>query len=596
MEVNSTRFREIRRTLLGLITAFAIVTVAGVAVFYIFPTFFSESGPGWSVKKNDKVAAYYLEEELPGVDLSKFLETVNRDRKDVVEKLNLTNPPDRIRIYLHKDLSSLRTAISQRKSSSKITTPLATVDLIYGTAVKPLLVRVLTQTSWGPTSSEFLMLGLQQVLTDQVDHPHVRTAALKEEVFTLREIDTLENVGEFPRTLHERIYDYFDSPQAPAGMNLSQLSSLMRSRGGKNPYRHELELESASFVSYLINNYGIAGVRSIWKSNSFRKGVEEVTGNSLTKLGENWLGSARDRAEDNPQFRYFRSLILYKQGKLPAALNELKKTDKSNLNEKRYLQMKGKIHFYRGNWSEAGDVFSRLNQLDIADGLKDRVSSYLELVKFYRGGDYVGRDNISFFGPESLDNFKKLAGSISQPVDKARDFIPELAEGENKIVVFMYRSQEGSDLWRDIDAPEWLIRGSDSDLLSRKVAELLVARTFRTPTYSSLLHYGMVNFLVTRDVFQSARKVLTEGKWRSLKSILIGTSGGDGPKMEAAAFVGFLAKEYGAEKFVRVWFLTTPIGGSNSLDSALDQVVGNWLDQVEEKLKTFLRSDNTQPR
>ncbi len=589
----SDRFKEIIRVTLGLLTAFMIVAVAGAVVFYVFPTFFGNSGPGWSVEKNDKAAVYYIEEELPELDSKAYLEEATIYREEIVEKLQLTNPPDRVHVYLHRDLSALRSAISRRKSSYRVSTPLATIDLVHGKAIKPLLIRALTALSWDQPSSEFLRLGLQKFLTGQLNRPHIRTAALEEKVFSLEAIQALELAGEIPRTLQEKIYDYFDSPQAPAGMNLSQLGSLIRSRGRERPYQDELEVESVSFVSFLIENYGIAGLRSLWQANSLREGVEEVTNQSLARLGGNWLDFAESRAKGSPYLQYYRAKNLFDQGKLERARQAIDELDGTDFNRADYLGLKGRVAFYRGDWRGAEKAFSRLDEIDPENRYGSQLDSYRKLLDFYGLGETKKGKQITYYGTVELDDIEGKIKRIARSAERAKTFLPRLIDPESRIAVFIYSTEGPAKLWRRLEKPGWVITGSEIEYLRQKVSELIAARVSRTPSYSNLLKQGLVGFLLQESVFRDAQEQLSEGKWTPLNSILLSPDANTEKRTEAGAFVGYLLREYGGEDLSRIWFLTTPLGGDNSLDSALNQVIGLWLDQLEEELKSFLSSRET---
>lgn len=585
-----TIFSEVKRTLIGLTVAFLIIALIGVSVFYFFPVFFGSSGPGWTIEKNDLVAIYYLEEELPGINPEKLLDSLTKARKDIVERLKLANPPERVHVYVHQNLNSLRAAITRRKSSPQVSTPLATIDLLHGSRFKPLLVRALTSLSWGQPSSKFLRLGLQGFLTDQVVHPHARTAALKEKVFTLFEVSKLEQAGKLPRTLQEKIYDYFDSPNAPAGINLSLLSSLIRSKGGESPYQKKLEVESVSFVSYLTRKYGVARVRALWKANSLRKGPKEVFGLSLKTLNERWLDFVNNSVGNTPSYSYYRASILFTNGRLKEANELLKGTVPSRVDKEDYLFLEGKINFFRGQWEESSNYLAKLKKMELGNSIKGAVEAYLDLIRLYEEAEKQIRGKVSLFSPTNLDKRTDLVDIVTRKMKKMREVLPNLKDSYNSLKIFIVQGTDQSGLWNKVNVPAWVITGSNPNALSFDISRFVASRLSRTPTYSSLLKLGLINYLARSGVFISARENLSKGIWRPLYSILVGTNGNRAKKTEAGAFVGYLLKKYGVDQFLRIWSLTTPLGGNNSLSSALNQVTGKWLDELGSDLKNFLRS------
>ncbi|MBS3814897.1 hypothetical protein KGY63_05910, partial [Candidatus Bipolaricaulota bacterium] len=215
--------REIQRTLIGLVAAFGIVALFAATIFYFIPTFFSSQGINWSIEESGSVSVYYIEDDLPDFDPQSYLTRVIDSKENIVQKLGIegTRVPDRIRVYLHRDLATLKSAIAERKSSPGGDVPLAVMDVISGYEVEPVLVRLLTVFSWGRPSSEFLRLGLQSFFSNRIDQPHLRVAGLGDTTFSFSEITSLAETDNLPHSLHDNIYDSFDSPAAPAGIGLS---------------------------------------------------------------------------------------------------------------------------------------------------------------------------------------------------------------------------------------------------------------------------------------------------------------------------------------------------------------------------------------
>lgn len=592
--IGESIFSEVRRILIELTIFFIIVSLVGVAVFYLFPIFIDSSGTNWRVEKNDLVAIHYLEKESPEIDSEKLLESITGARKDIAERLHLENPPNRVHVYLHEDLNSLRSVIARRKGSSAVSTPLATIDLVYDSSIKPLLVRALTLFSWGEPSSEFLRLGLQGWLSNNVSNHHVRIAALGQ-AFLLTEVSKLEQVGKIPRTLQEKIYDYFDSPNAPAGMNLSQFSSLIRQEESERMFQERLEVESISFVSYLINKFGVSEVRTIWEADSLREGIEEAFGLSLDKLSEEWLDFVDNRVgNDNPVYLYYRGRFLFTKGRLKEAKNLLEAKIRPGMDRDKYkskkdvLFLKGQISFFKGDWKEASDYFEMLKDLEQGENLGKKTNAYLELLRSYREGKKRNPGETTLFESGYKRKTTDLVEGVSRTLEKAKKSLPILKDSYDLLKVFLIQSQFQKKLWYKLDLPNWVITESSSSALSNEISEFVASKLTRTPTYSDLLRQGLISFLARKEVFSSAVQILSKGNWKPLNSILVGTDEDPAKKAEAGSFVGYILKEYGSKKFSRIWFLTTPLGGDKSLTSALNQVIGLWLGQLETNLKDFL--------
>ncbi|MBS3793074.1 hypothetical protein KGY77_10590, partial [Candidatus Bipolaricaulota bacterium] len=128
--------------------------------------------------EGESISVYYLQEDLSDFNPRSYLSRVSEAEQAIATKLSLKESeiPDKIRIYVHKDLPALKQAIADRKSSSDRDVPLAVMDIIAGHEFRPVLVRLLTTFTWGKPSSEFLRLGLQYYFSDKLDNPHLRAA------------------------------------------------------------------------------------------------------------------------------------------------------------------------------------------------------------------------------------------------------------------------------------------------------------------------------------------------------------------------------------------------------------------------------------
>lgn len=594
MSIKENGHGTLRRVSIVLTFFFLAIGLAGVSIFYLVPSYLGNSGPDWKVDRNDLAAVHYLEKDLQELEPKNYLTKVTSYRKKIEKRLNLDGGvPDRVHVYLHKDLNALKSTIARRKSSSGAGAPLVTIDLVYGSNVEILLVRALTLFSWGPPSSEFLRKGLQANLTDQFEHPHVRTAPLKENRFTLSEVSKLENTDRIPITAQEKIYDYFDAPDAPAGMSLSLFSSLIRSEGGPKPYQEIVQLESASFVSFLLEKYGVPEVRSVWKANSFRGGVAESLGVSLQAMDDKWNDFVESTAGKSRDYYYYRARFLFGQGRLSSADKPLRSIEgevKKELEEKIEI-LKGKINFFQGEWERAKEHFKKTISSEQGSVIGEKVSPYLKLIRKFGPIMRVKLGGVPVFFTERVGRKTGSSKSLSSVLERTSDAFPWLSEEVGRVKIFLLHDSDRVKLWRELETPETVIWGTETETLVGEVSEFVVDRVSKTPTYSGLLRNGLEHYMSNQEVLSMAGEILAEGDWNSLEGTVF-AEGAEAVKLsEAGAFVGYLLEEYGADKFRRVWHLTTPLGGNNSLSLSLNRVIGNWLGEVERNLKSFLEKN-----
>ena len=582
---------EVRRAVIGFLVASGIVGLVAVAVFYFLPGLLGTPGSNWSSADNGSIEIFYLSEDFPDFEAGSYLSEAVRQKHDIINRLDIEEDeiPDRIRIYFHKDLNALRAAIAERKSSSEIEVPLAVIDVIAGYELEPVMVRLLTYFSWGQPSSEFLRLGLQAYFSDRVGNPHLRVAGLGGDVFSFSEIASLSKTDNIPLTLHDRIYDSFDSPYAPAGMSLLDFSRLMRSEVGESPYRYEIEAEAASIVSYLLDKYGVDRFQVLWRSDQWLEDIKRVYGVPPKELEEAWHDFVRQKREENSHYKYYRAKTLYSQGMLGKALNLLKDRSGEDLTAKD-LFLKARIYFYRGEWFDARRLLSDLEKRELSRSMSVGIETYADLVKVYGGGTKKEVQGLTIFGSGDTGSFDRIIKECSRVVKKAESKVPDIAQKLVPLRIFVDNEVSGRGEWDRLDHPNGIAFGSRSEDLGFKIAQLVVSGMSRTPTYSNLLRRGLTNFLMSSDAFNQAKKVVTRGTWASLSSITVGLDIESKSSVEAASFVGYILSTYGPDKFARIWYLTTPLGGDNSLETGLNEVVGKRLGEVEADLKSFLET------
>ncbi|MBS3764881.1 hypothetical protein KGY71_00010 [Candidatus Bipolaricaulota bacterium] len=582
--------REVRRTLYGFGFSLFVIGVFALLFFYVIPTYFRSSGRDWKQEKSRTITLNYLRtDDSGGKDYGPLLEELTDSRVGVVDKLELDpgEVPDRIHVYLHRDLNSLKTAISTRRNSPEVDVPLATMDVIEGKPIKPILVRLLTTFTWGRPSSEFLRLGLQTYFSNQYEEIHLRAAALEGTGFSFDEVTALEETTSHLRSLQDRIYDSFDSPRASAGLDLGSLSSLFRFEAAERPYKYELEVQSGSFVSYLIREYGVEKLRQLWEASSLEEGFQEVFGVTVSDMEESWRTYVTMRAKGKENHNYFRARSFFNQGALDEARDKLEGLERDGVPEKDIAFLKGQVNFFAGNWEEAKENLSSPAITGLSESKERMVRRFGSLIGSYRAGKSWNSGRLYLVSSESLEGSDVLAREVLHLWKRVREELPSLDWNYSRFMIFLAGEEVNED-WEEVASPDWVaIYGGDGDPGVRAV-ELFVRGAKRIPTYSGLLRQGLIHYLAGEDVFAEATSVLEDGRWSPLDGLTFDGTGKMDSKREAAAFVGYIIEEFGSEDFLDIWNLTTPLGGDKSLESALRDTVGIGLGKAEENLKNYL--------
>lgn len=583
--------REVRRTLYGFGFSLFVIGAFALLFFYVIPTYFRSSGRDWKQEKSRTITLNYLHtDDSGGKDYGPLLQELTDFRVEAVDKLELDSGevPDRIHVYLHRDLNSLKTAISTRRNSPEVDVPLATMDVIEGKPIKPVLVRLLTTFTWGRPSSEFLRLGLQTYFSNQYEEIHLRAAALEGTGFSLEEMVLLEESTDYLRSLQDRIYDSFDSPRAPAGLDMATASSLLRFEGAERPFRHELEVKAGSFVQYIIKEHGVESLKELWQRGSLEEGIEKAFGSSISETEESWRDYLSKKVEKSSIYRYFRARSLFEQGKPLEAQEALKGADEDPgfASETSYLQ--GKMGFLSGDWKKAKTSLERVSGGGTSRFDETEIRALEELIAPYEGGGFLKTGKLYLAFPEATRDLGELERTVVDIWERVENRLPTLDWSYGRFVVFL--SPEGaSGHWEKVELPGWVLVTSDREDLRYRLAELLVGGANRIPTYSNLLRQGLIHYLSGEQVFRQASDLLDEGRWSPLDGLTFSEEEISDSDWEAAAFVGFLIEKLGSERFLEIWEFTTPVGGDRSLEGALKEVLGRGLTEVERELKQYLQ-------
>jgi len=575
-----------KNVLFGL--AFSSVVIAAFALIflYLIPNLRSRD-PGWQSVESDTIVLHYREESSNYASIPSLLEGLTETRNDVVAGLKLEPEaiPEKVHVYFHEDVGSLKSTISERKSSAESNAPLGLMDVIAGRNSKRVLVRLLLTFAWGRPSSELLRLGLENYFSGEYGDALTRAAALGDIGLTIPQIAELAMATDYLKSFQDKIYDTFDSPGASAGLSLSTLARLTRLDELKRPYEYQIGVRAQSFVHFLLESIGVEGFRSLWGADSLSGGASKVLGSSLAEVEEGWENFLANSTTRKPEYRYYRARALLNQGKLDRARSELTDDSKGDL-ERSFLL--GVIEFYSGHWEESRDVFNSFNPEKLSPARAKELERFSSLLSVYESGESLSRKDFHLFLPVSSDELSRQGRVLFEVLEKRQEKIPELDTNYPVMSVFLTRNPKTADSWRKTDLPDW-VTALEADAGSKlEFAEFLVTSATKTPTYSGLLRQGLIHYLAEVEIFARGREIITDGNWTPLSGAVFRKEGSTTPKAQAAAFVGYLIEQFGSAKFVKIWRMTTPLGGDNSLEYSLMQTIGQGLDKTEADLKDFL--------
>jgi len=588
MEGKSNLLEEVSGILIRFILALIAVGLIAVIAFYIIPELITGDSRGWKSASAGSLTLYYKKDDPPQTPAKETVNRIQSRKQDIISKLKIDKGalPERIAVYIHPDLASLKGEITARKSSSARDIPLGLIDTTTTENVDKLLTRLLTTFSWGKPSSELLRDGLQEYISNGINYPNYRAAALGDLSFGLKDLVKLENSGDYPIDTLEMIYDKFDSPDAPAGLSLAQLSSLISDGKEREYYADYIKYESASLVQYLISTYGMDKFADIWQSYSFAAGIKRTLGTGLSDLEARWQEYLIAETKSQDLLHYLRGKYLSDLGQFPGAKSELNGVGNLPTGIEDMDLIKSKVSFFLADFSQAKTIISRINSDGLSEGTKRELDFYRELLQIYdRAESRAGTNLTIIFTEESIPSAQKV-DELYQVTERWKNTFPAALDHDEQYVIILSPGSDTTKATEFLPPTAKIIERSEDPITV--LAGLLVNNITRTPTYSGLLKQGLITFFSRDDYVSRGRDLIEQGRWKSVESIVFEGNGYTRGNVEGAAIVKYLIDKYGSGVFLDIWKMTTPLGGDHSLQYSLEKTTGDDLAGVETKAKNYL--------
>ncbi len=580
----------VKSLILGLGFSAAVIAAFALIFLYLIPALRSPD-KDWESVENRGIVLRYKAKNFSSEDIRARLRNLVATKNRVASELNLDpeQVPEEVYVYLHEDVSSLKSTISERKSSSESDLPLGLMDVIDGRDSERVLVRLLLTFAWGRPSSELLRLGLENYLSDKYVDASIRAAALKDSGFTIPQIVKLARITDYLKSLQDRIYDNFDSPKASAGLSLGTFGQLTRFDESKRKYGYRIGVRAQSFISYLLKKFDVNRFRALWEADSLEEGVKEVLDTGLTELEKDWKSFLASSTDKGVKYRYYRARTLLARGELDRARSELAGLSDEDALNKNVTFLLGTIEFYRGNWEKAKAVLSSLNSERFSPEAAEELDAFSRLNAIYWDGQSLTREGLEIFLPADTENVSKKTKEFFEVIERKREKLPDLVPNYPRTTVFLVKSSKSFNYWQKVDLPDWVAVLREDEELKPGFAEALVSTVTQTPTYSSLLRQGLIHYLAEEGIYERGYEILASDNWTPLDGAVFATDGSTASGIQAAAFIGYVIDQYGSGKFVKIWRMTTPLGGDRSLEYALRKALGQGLEKTEADLKDFLR-------
>lgn len=515
---------------------------------------------------------------------------LEKDLRDLTALLQVDSKllPQKIDVFVHPNLSDLKSSIMKRKGPEASSTYVAPLDLLVGEDPRPRLSELVLAFGWGECRSQILKTGMRMYAADPARNFHAVVAALPDRLFlSLPQLIRLEEKNQFPPSL----YDRFDSPYSPAAiLSLDAFKGILdlKVEDGESSIP---ALESASLVQFLIEREGgIDGVKRAWGKGSTERLIARIAPEPLDQLSEEWHKAAINAGAGAPSYHRWHAYYLLASGDPDRAYAEAKEYLVDSADPAK-LAVAVKCAISVGDFAGAEQIAAELNE-----DARTQVDQYLAP---FRGWVAVADGSIRVIAADKDAAEEKLEALRASYQKMAEKLALTPAELPPRVTVFIYPNQDSKEMGEAVtplppgeSAAIHLVIGGDAVY---QLARMIPTYAFQMDTYSNLLRDGLAVALTTEipDLIAQGKRLRQDGGWVSLYILDYGTSDPNTVRIEAGLMLEYILSYFGPEAIRSIWIGTSPLGADLSLDSAiheacgisrkdLDKLVGRWVDNFPD--------------
>ena len=487
-----------------------------------------------------------------------------------------------IEVFLHQDMNELVSSVVNRDSDYR-SLNWTTLDRLPWEDPRVRVSELVLAYGWGECTSQILYAGMALYAAYPDRDFHTFVAALPEQArHSMSELISLESSGSFPQTF----YQAYASPFVMRfGISLAATKRHfdIPKFFSHIPEKHQLYLESASLVQYLIEDLSsMDAVRAAWEVGFSANILPGLTGLSPDELTLRWHEAAlRDGlgASDYP-VQHVRLLI-----------------ESGDCEE---------VFEITESWSAIDTTPERLELMIVSSVLVGEFDRAMTLIDQAQGTDEPVDPGVLQWTRDLVEGSTITTGSVriisassTSPSDpellRIRETADALGEmlgaldteplGLATVVVYADPQQweQATKITSSFGIPSTLtevVEGEDIPLAMARVLLLCMLGETR----SKLLERGSA-LMVSSDrseLITEAARLQREGKWQPFGTLsYMGRDAGDAD-VQSACLVQAILDEFGSSKFREIWRSTSTLGDGYCLDTALRTCVGITREELED--------------
>ena len=565
----------------GLTIGFLCFGLALALVFFVIRPSIERGTHGLRAYRQGDVCVWHAGGELDAAELdSVCAETAALLRESTasigVDPQALPLP---IQVFWHRDVNELIDSVINRDSDYR-SVNWAALDRLPWEDPRLRVSELVLAYGWGECTSQILYAGTALYATYPDRNFHAFVAALPEAArHSVGELLSLESAGSFPETF----YQAYASPYVMRfGISLAATKRHfdIPKFFSHVPEEHQLYLESASLVQYLIEQRGsLDAVRAAWDVGSSVSLLARLTDLPPEELTAAWYEAALRLGLASPDYPVQHARLLIESGDCDGAFE------------------------ITSGWPVAGATPEQLELMLV---------SFVLVGEFNRARALIDRDSGESVDPDVLRWSEHLLGGstvTSGPVRivsaasipseaelrRVRETVEAIGEtlgdagsvGTTTAVV--YADPDVRELAACVTSSSG-IRSALTHAMAGEDVALAVANVLPSfllgETRSKLLRRGLTRLVNgdRRELIAEAVRLHGRGKWRPFGMLSYTGHDASEADVQSACLVQAILDEFGAAKLRDIWRSTSTLGEGYCLDTALRTHTGITREKLEEKI------------
>ena len=569
-------------TIGGIAIAFGVAGLLGLLLAYGVQPWISTGTWGRTCKAGDRVNLWYAD----GSDSIRKHAELRADLERLIDEtsarigLDPTLVPRPIDVFPHDSEADLIESLTNRKADTTATIG-PSLDLMSGEDPRLRVAELVLSHGWGACASQIIYLGTVLLIAYPDRDFHSVVAALPATArHSVSELMTLDTVG-----LSKTFYQTYTSPTAARYLvSLEAASELTRAGSSwkASPEERIEALEAASLMQYVVERAGTSAVLGgAWGPGFAGPVLERVTGMTIGELDVAWQTAADERGPLCSDYPAELALRRLESGDCDGAYEVAAEWDPEDL-EDRSFDVMVRAAFLSGH-------------VDVAQGLletADRMSEFAWIADLRAvDSEQMGTIRLLCVGEAAC---AISAAVLDRVCSASLDALGIESDGASlPLTVVCYPTSE--DVARAASLTETsgvfcpivsCVSGEDP---SYDVAVALPSTVFGA-TRSKILACGFATCIThSREALILRGRALRDaGKWQPLGSMECIGKTSSAVDVQAGLLVLYLMETRGGDVVGQIWARTARRGGGRSLDTAMDEAIGETRRTIESDLLLWL--------